>query len=292
MRIGLKTVPQQTTWLALKQTWSAADENLVFDSAWVSDHLSALNADPADPCLEAWTTLAALSQTTTRLRLGVLVSGIVYRHPAVVAKMIATIDHLCDGRLEIGLGTGWHEPECQMYGFELGSPQDRADRLDEALTVINSLLTQQVTSFDGRFYSLRDAVAEPKPVQSPRPPLVVGGSGERRTLPTVARFAEHWNFPGGSVAEFAVKRRALIAQCLEIGRDFTSITTSTHVSFHRDQPVEIFVETLREHADAGLDLAIIRLDPPHGAEAVEAIARGVELSGVTERSSPATDLLR
>ena len=138
---------------------------------------------------------------TRRLRGGVLVSGAPYRHPAVLANMAVTIDIASGGRLELGIGAGWFEAECEAYGIELGSITERFDRFEEALAVTHSLLTEPTTTFSGRYYELTDAYCEPKATQSPHPPFVLGGKGERRFLPLVARFADHWNYSGEDPAE-------------------------------------------------------------------------------------------
>src|SRR5207244_5476284 len=156
------------------------------------DHFYPLSGDLTGPNLEGWTTLAALAQATTRLRVGVMVTGNIYRHPAVLANMAATVDVISDGRLELGIGAGWNQQECDAYGIELPALKERFDRFDEALAVIVGLLTNETTDFEGRYYRLREARCEPKPVQRPHPPICVGGAGERRTLPAAARWAQPW----------------------------------------------------------------------------------------------------
>src|SRR5690606_38122525 len=137
-----------------------------------------------------------------RLRVGVLVTGVPYRHPAVLANMAATLDHISGGRLELGLGAGWNTDEADAYGIDLLGIRDRMDRFDEACDVIVGLLTQERTTYGGSHYRLDEAYGEPKPIQQPHPPIVIGGSGEKRTLRTVARLAQHWNYVGGPVEEF------------------------------------------------------------------------------------------
>src|SRR5205814_2431932 len=129
--------------------------------------------------MEAWVTTTALAQATERLRVGVLVTGIVYRHPAVLANMAAALDMISGGRLELGLGAGWNQEECDAYGIELGSLRERFDRFDEALEIIVKLLTETTANFQGKHYQLTDAYNEPKPVQKPHPPIVIGGGGEK-----------------------------------------------------------------------------------------------------------------
>src|SRR5437868_6544711 len=154
MRFGIKTAPQHATWSAMLDVWRAADEIPLFESAWNFDHFYPIVSDSDGPCLEAWTMLAAMAQATRRIRIGCLVAGAVYRHPAVLANMIATVDIISSGRLEIGIGAGWNEQECDAYGIELGSLKERFDRFDEACEVIIGLLTQEHTTFAGRYFRL------------------------------------------------------------------------------------------------------------------------------------------
>src|SRR5688500_4184202 len=175
MRFGFKTAPQDTAWDDMLAVWQAADEIELFESAWTFDHFYPIFSDPTGPCLEGWITLTALAQATRRLRVGVMVTGNVYRHPAVLANMAATVDIVSGGRLELGLGAGWNQEECDAYGIELPPLKERFDRFDEAVEVIVGLLSQETTTLDGRHYRLRDARCEPKPVQQPHPPICIGG---------------------------------------------------------------------------------------------------------------------
>lgn len=206
-------------------------EEVGCDGLWVPDHFmppaggygtGAAGSDPErEPVHEAWTTLAALAGLTPRLRLGVLVSGNTYRHPAVLAKMAATVDHISRGRLILGLGASWQENEHRRYGIDYGTAADRADRLDEAAAMITSLLSAGRTSHEGRHYHLDDAPLEPKPLQSPLP-LLIGGGGERRTLRTAARHATAWNV-WGLPPTLRRKGAILDAYCREEGRDPSAV---------------------------------------------------------------------
>ena len=189
--------------------WQAADDIDVFESGWTFDHFYPIFSDSTGPCLEGWTTLTALAQATKRLRLGILVTGVHYRQPAVLANMAAALDIISNGRLELGIGAGWNEEESGAYGIELGSIKERMDRFEEACQVLIGLLSQDTTTFDGKYYQLKDARNEPKGPQKPHPPICIGGSGEKRTLPITARYADHWNFVGGPPEEFARKRDVL-----------------------------------------------------------------------------------
>ena len=269
MRFAFKTSPQNTTWSDLLAVWREADDIETFESGWLFDHFypiwsPAKAADPRDPCLEGWTAIAALAQATTRLRLGPLVTGIHYRHPAVLANMAATVDIISGGRLELGVGAGWNEQESSAYGIRLGSPAERSDRFEEACQVLIGLLSQDSTDFDGTYYQLTDARCEPKGPQSPHPPIVIGGNGERRTLLTAARYAQHWNFLGGPAGDFARKRDVLLGHCADVGRDPGEITLSSHVWLSSDSKEELsrLVDDVVKLQAVGLDLAIVYLQPP------------------------------
>ncbi len=262
MRFAFKTAPQNTTWTDMLAVWRAADQIEIFESGWLFDHFYPIVGDSAGPCLEGWMTLAALAQATSRLRLGTLVTGIHYRHPAVLAKMAAAIDIVSGGRLELGIGAGWNEEESGAYGIELGSPRERSDRLEEACQVLIGLLSQETTDFHGRYYQLAAARCEPKGPQQPHPPICIGGSGERRTLRTAARYAQHWNFLGGPPADFARKRDVLYGHCQDVGRDPKEITLSAHVRLGTDHDTGATAEQIAALADEGLDLAIVYLLPP------------------------------
>ena len=194
MRFAFKTSPQNTTWADMLPIWQAADDIEVFESGWTFDHFYPIFSDSTGPCLEGWITLTALAQATKRLRVGVLVTGIHYRHPAVLANMAAALDIVSNGRLELGIGAGWNEEESGAYGIELGSIKERFDRFEEACEVLTGLLSQETTTFDGKFYQLKDARNEPKGPQQPHPPICIGGSGEKRTLRITARYAAALEF--------------------------------------------------------------------------------------------------
>jgi len=242
------------------EVWRAADDIDIFESGWTFDHFYPIFSDNTGPCMEGWTTLTALAQATTRLRMGTLVTGIHYRHPAILANMATTLDIVSGGRLELGIGAGWNEEESGAYGIELGTPAERSDRFEEACQVIVGLLTQETTTFNGRYYQLTEARNEPKPVQQPHPPICVGGSGEKRTLRTAARFAQHWNFLGGPPEEFARKRDILHQHCEELGRDPREILLSSHLMFTGD--AKATAEQAAAMAEVGAGLGIVYLRPP------------------------------
>lgn len=262
MRFAFKTANQNTTWSDILAVWREADDIELFESGWIFDHFYPIVGDPAGPCIEGWTALAALAQATRRLRLGTLVTGIHYRHPAVLANMASTIDIISGGRLEVGIGAGWNELESGAYGIELGTKRERSDRFEEACEVIISLLSQDTTNFSGKYYQLKDARNEPKGPQRPHPPIVIGGSGEQRTLRTAAKFAQHWNWTGGGTpADFAHKRDVLHRHCADVGRDPSEIILSSHINL-ADGNVKAAAERVAELAEVGLDLAIVYLREP------------------------------
>jgi F420-dependent oxidoreductase-like protein len=253
--------------------WRAGDDIDAFESGWTFDHFYPIYSDSKGPCLEGWVTLAALAQATSRLRLGVLVTGIHYRHPAVLANMAATLDIVSEGRLELGIGAGWNEEESSAYGIALGTPRQRSDRFEEACQVLIGLLSHEHTTFLGEYFTLTDARCEPKGPQKPHVPICIGGNGERRTLRTTARFAQHWNFIGGTVDEFRRKLEVLREHCAAIGRDPKEILISSHIRPGPDGDPGPAVEMAAQMREAGLDLAIVTLQPPHRAAQLERIAK-------------------
>ena len=276
MRFAIKTAPQHTQWADMLDVWRAADDIDVFESAWNFDHFYPIFSDDSHgPCMEAWTMLAAMATATKRIRLGVLVTGVVYRHPALLANMAASVDVMSAGRLEFGIGAGWNEQECGAYGIELGSLTERFDRFDEACEVMVSLLSNRTTDFDGKYFHLTEAYCEPKPIQRPHPPICIGGTGEKRTLRTAAKYAQHWNYPGGPIETWKAKRDVLHRHCADLGRDPAEIMTSTHLRLGPDGDVAKVAEDARGWADAGLDLAIVYLPPPHRASVLEPLAQAL-----------------
>lgn len=241
---GLK-LSQRGTAAEQRSVWRIADD--AFDSCWVMDHFLTLGDDGRGDIFEAWTQLAAMAEVTNRVRIGCMVTGNTYRHPGVLAKMAATVDHFSDGRLEFGFGAGWAEPEHTMLGLEYGTVGERADRLDEACEVITALWTQATTTFHGKHYTLTDAVSYPKPVQRPYPPMRIGGMGRKRTLRTAARFADVWDVGFAEPDDVAELHDVLRGHCDSIGRDSAEIRLSKQVPWVDDpdamtRTVERFVE--------------------------------------------------
>src|SRR6266540_2181362 len=195
LRFGLKASGQWITIEELRACWKIADE-AGFDHLWDFDHLASIGANgPAGPIYEGWALQAAMAQATKRVRIGCMVTGNTYRHPGVLAKMAVTVDHLSGGRLEFGLGAAWAEGEHAMLGLEFGAVGQRIARLEEACRVVKLLWSEERATLDGEHYRLADAIANPKPVQQPHPPIWIGGTGERKTLRVVAEHADVWNLP-------------------------------------------------------------------------------------------------
>ena len=261
LRFGLK-LSQNATIDELRALWQLADE-AGFDSCWVMDHFATLGPRDDGPIFETWTMLAAMAQMTTHTRIGCAVVGNTYRHPAVLAKMAVTVDHLSHGRLEFGLGAGWAENEHEMLGLEFGSKNDRADRLEESVKVIRALWTQPRTTFEGQHYRLHEAVAEPKPVQQPYPPIWIGGSGPKRTLRITAQYADVWNAAGGSPEAVAASSAILDQHCADVGRDPAQIRRSVQVGVGEEDLSQIR-PTIDAYVQVGVTdfLLITRGDDP------------------------------
>ena len=196
-----------------------------WDGVWFADHFMADGELDGAPFQEAFTTLAALAATVPRIRLGTLVVGNTYRHPAVLAKMAASLDHICRGRFILGLGAGWQENEHRAYGIPFYTLRERLARLEEACQVIQGLFRDERTSLSGRYYRLEDAPLSPKPVQDPLP-LMIGGGGEKVTLRIAARYAQEWN-TRADLDTMIHKMAVLDRHCAELGRDPRSIRRST-----------------------------------------------------------------
>ena len=276
MRFGIKTVPEHTSWGDMLDVWRAADEIELFETAWNFDHFYPIIGDGDGPCLEAWVTLSALAQATSRIRIGCMVNGVPYRHPALVANMAASLDIVSGGRLELGLGAGWNEQETEAYGIDLLPIGQRMDRFEEAVEVVDSLLSNEFTTFRGKYFQLEQARCEPKGPQQPRPPIVIGGGGEKRTLRIAARFAQHWNISFVTPDQFIKKNEILLTHCESVGRDSSLITRSVQIISGADQdPVEVADEAAALFA-AGVDKVIFMLSTPYRAERVTALAKSLE----------------
>lgn len=268
-------------WPASAQPWGDVldlarhVETSGWDGLWYADHFMPNQEDTNQPWNEAWTTLAGLAAAVPRLRIGPLVTGNTYRHPAVLAKMAATVDHISGGRLVLGLGAGWQANEHQAYGIPFSTVGGRLRRLEEACQVIRSLFREEWTDFQGRYYQLEKAPLVPKPVQTPLP-LLIGGGGEKVTLRIAARYADEWNV-WGDVATLTHKMSVLDGHCADVGRDPKEIQRSAVALLFlsdddaflakvrdRSSPfprlignVQEVSDTLQAYIDAGVDEFIV-----------------------------------
>ncbi len=279
LSIGIKTSQANTTYQELLRVWREADEIPAFEHAWLWDHFVPLRGPVTGPTLEAWTLLAALASQTRRLRLGVVVTSNRIRPPAVLAKMAATVDQISGGRLVFGIGAGGSavaDPagrasvhrELDAYGIDVVSTGEALGALAEACTICRRMWTEdEPFDFDGRYYRLKGAICEPKPVQRPHPPILIGSGGERVGLRVVAEHADIWNCPARTAEEFRAKSRILDQHCAAIGRDPAAIVRSAQILLSpadqsdparaRDQVLE-FVEAGATH----LILGFIPPSPP------------------------------
>jgi len=197
-------------------------EALGYDSLWVYDHFHNVPRPAHEAVFECWTTIAALAQATSTVRLGQMVGCNSYRSPAVLAKMTATVDVISGGRLDWGIGAGWYEHEYKGYGFEFPAPKVRIGMLRESVEIVRSMWTEPDTTYEGRYYELDGAQCDPKPLQDPHPPIWIGGGGEQLTLRVVARHADVANF-GGKPHEWQHKAQVLQQHCKDVGRDYDEI---------------------------------------------------------------------
>lgn len=238
-KIGVLVWNQYTDWLSMRDFGRRADA-LGYDSLWTWDHLYPILADPAGPFLEGYMVLAGWSQHTTRPTIGLMVGANTFRNPGLVVKMVTTLDHLSEGRAVLGIGAAWFETEHQAFGIEFGaSPGERIGWLDEAVALMRGMLREGVGSGRGDHYRATEVRNDPEPIQS-RLPILIGGSGERKTLRTVARYADAWNAAQVTPEEAAAKDVVLRRWCDEVGRDPDEIerTVSLGPMLIRDDPDE------------------------------------------------------
>jgi alkanesulfonate monooxygenase SsuD/methylene tetrahydromethanopterin reductase-like flavin-dependent oxidoreductase (luciferase family) len=256
-RFGVCT-DQNMTWEKTVERWQLF-EQLGLESAWLCDHLIQPSR-PQGPYFEAWTLLAALAAETRRIRLGVLVSSNTFRHPALLAKEAVTVDHVSGGRLELGLGAGWYRPEHEIFGLDFPEPRELVGRFGEAVQIVDSLLRNELTSFEGRYYRLREAPSRPAPVQRPRPPLTLAAHGPRM-LGIVARYADAWN-SFGTLEELRSRNALLDEACAKAGRDPAEISRGVYhwVARSDSDPWSspaAFEEIVGRYREAGFDQFIL-----------------------------------
>ncbi len=265
LRFGFRTMPQFTTYEAIETVWEEADQIPVLEHGWLFDHFNPVMTDDLDqPCLEGWSVLAALAARTKRIRLGLLTAGNTYRHPAVHAHIASTVDNVSRGRVDFGIGAGWNVYEHESMGIPLYAPGERIRRMGEAIELAKLLWTQPVANFDGKYYQLKEARLNPKPVQKPHPPILIGGSGEQLTLRVVAQHADLWNFNGNDIDMFHHKLAALGKHCAEIGRDPQEIELSVGFRVNFDD-LPATAANAQQYVDAGATHIIFTLPPPFQA---------------------------
>jgi F420-dependent oxidoreductase-like protein len=257
----------------IERFWRDADE-LGFHGVWNYDHFYGL-IDHAGPTLEGWTTLAAMAALTSRARVGCMVTGVTYRHPAVLAKMAVAVDHISGGRLEFGLGAAWHQAEHEGFGIDFPSAGTRIAMLDEACTLIRRMWSEDEVDHSGRFWKLDRARCNPKPVQG-RIPMIIGGSGERKTLRVVAKHADEWNFPaaGAGPKEFARLQGVLDDHCAAVGRDPTRIRRSVQlfITPSNQEQTRSQLDSLGDWEDAGAQHIVFSFYSPPSRELLQSLA--------------------
>jgi alkanesulfonate monooxygenase SsuD/methylene tetrahydromethanopterin reductase-like flavin-dependent oxidoreductase (luciferase family) len=215
LQFGIVAGQHRRSWSEMREQWQFAEE-AGFDSAWAFDHFFSLRDDEMGPCLDGWTILGAMAEITERVQMGLLVTGMTHRNPAIMFKQAVTVDHVSNGRLILGLGASWHEREHEAYGIEFPSPKVRVDRFGEAMEMFRQLETQERTTFNGEHYSLVNAPFEPKPVHGHMPVLV--GSRGKRMMGYIARYADQWD-GNGTPEEYAQHSARLDEACRKAGRD-------------------------------------------------------------------------
>ncbi len=267
MRFGLDIAQQRMTWSENASRAQFADA-LGFDGIWGFDHFQPMYGEGPGECFEAMTTLAAWSGITERVRLGVLVAGMTYRHPAVFTAEAITIDHASNGRLELSYGAAWFDAEHRALGIPFPALGDRVDAFEEAVQIVHGLLTTDDFTFDGRHWSTEGATMHPRPVQSPHPPIWIGASGERRMMPIAARYADVWHCfgPPGVLAE---KSARISAHAEAAGRDPAAITRAASLSLEDDP--DTIATNVQAWADAGFEYLVCGW-PAGGRAVVEAFA--------------------
>ena len=273
MRVCLMIEGQEgVTW----EQWralAATAESAGFDALFRSDHYMSLEGAPGRGSLDAWSTINALAALTTTLRLGTLVSPATFRHPSVLARSVVTADHVSGGRVELGMGAGWHEGEHRAFGFPYESMRERFDRLAEQVEIVHRSWGSDRFDFEGRFYRLEGADPLPKPVQQPHPPLILGGKAGPRAAALAARWADEYNTTFATAEECAERRERIAAACREIGRE--PIPFSLMSSFWAGLEPDALIERLREYEAAGVERVMLQHLRHEDLDVVELIGREV-----------------
>jgi alkanesulfonate monooxygenase SsuD/methylene tetrahydromethanopterin reductase-like flavin-dependent oxidoreductase (luciferase family) len=251
MKFGLDVSQHQLTFDEILNRVQLAEE-AGFDGAWVFDHFTALYGDPGGPCLEAWTLLGALAARTSRIRLGTLVTGITYRHPAILTAEIVTVDHVSGGRIECALGAAWNENEHRSLGIPFPSTKERMERLEDAVEIFRLLTSGERVSYQGRHHSLDQAQYRPLPVQRPHPPIWIGANRPQLGLPLVGRQADAWHGWGrGYVEKWEVVRRS----AEKAGRDPEQIVRSSSLSI--SESWNVVRNTYEQHVANGVSYLVV-----------------------------------
>jgi alkanesulfonate monooxygenase SsuD/methylene tetrahydromethanopterin reductase-like flavin-dependent oxidoreductase (luciferase family) len=276
MRFGLCT-DQNLPFTTLVERWQHF-ERLGFDSAWDCDHFNQPSR-PTGPYYEGWTLLAGLAARTERIRVGVLVSSNTFRHPALLAHQALTVDHISNGRLELGVGAGWFVPEHERFGIPFQAPGELVGRFREAVEIVDRLLRDDTTTYQGRYYQVKDAYLRPPPIQRPRPPLTLGAH-KPRMLRICAEYADGWN-SFGTVAEMRERNQVLDEQCAAVGRDPATIWRSFYgwasqmASQGIPDPwssVDAFADMVGKYGEAGVNEFIIDQPRPEQFAVLERVA--------------------
>ena len=224
VRFGIRCSQHHREWSEIKE-WFQAAENWGFESAWVFDHIIPLSDPRTGPNLDGWTLLAGLAEATNTIEIGPMVTGITYRNPALLLKIVTTVDHISNGRALLGIGAAWFEGEHEMFGYDFPRAGDRVSMLREALKMFKMLQSQDKSTFEGKFYQLKEAIFEPKPVRNPMP-VVIGGSGDRM-LRIIGQFADQWDNNFRSNDEYQERTAKVNAAAETAGRDPSKIRRST-----------------------------------------------------------------
>lgn len=270
MRFGLKTNQHHLTWSELSSRVGYAEAH-GFDGAWLFDHLKATEGDPSGPCLESWTLLSALAASTSRTRLGVMMTGVMFRHPSILAAQAVTIDHVAAGRLELGIGASSFEQEHRELGIVFPGTRERSERLEEAVQLMRLLMSRDGVSFDGRHYRLDGATYRPRPVQEPHPPIWIGAGGERVTIPIAARQADVWH-SFDRFEDLPRKIRILEEHAEEAGRDPSSIVKAANLVI--SGPWDKVTERAEELRDLGFTYLVVAW-PNEGRRRLDGFVRSV-----------------
>lgn len=279
LRFGI-CVDQNLPFDTLVARWQYFEE-LGFDSVWDCDHFNQPSS-PTGPYFEGWTLLAALASRTERIRIGVLVSSNTFRHPALLAQQAVTLDHISNGRLEVGLGAGWFVPEHERFGIPFPAPGELVGRFHEAVRIVDSLLVNQTTTFEGRYYRLKDAYVRPAPLQKPRPPFTLGAH-RPRMLRICAEYADTWN-SFGTVEEMRERNKVLDEHCAAVERDPRDLRRSFYVWAAQVEAqglpdpfesVAAFEEVVGRYREAGIDEFIIDQPRPEQFAVLERVVEEV-----------------